>query len=128
LFAFQAEITRMMSGSRYKAAVLCLRKNPAAQRYVARLAHKHGKPKALTILAHKLARAVSYMLRRGQAFDTTMFFSLTATPEQLVRAEVEPDAPLGQAAARARRGARTPRHVATTVNPPGVVMTALPDH
>ena len=26
-----------------EAAVLCLRKNPPAQRYVARLAHKHGK-------------------------------------------------------------------------------------
>jgi transposase len=42
-----------------EAAVLCLRKNPVAQRYVARLAHKHGKGKALTILAHKLgARGV----------------------------------------------------------------------
>jgi transposase len=41
-----------------EAAVLCLRKNPVAQRYGARLAHKHGKGKALTILAHKLARAV----------------------------------------------------------------------
>jgi transposase len=57
-----------------EAAVLSLRKNPAAQRYVARLANKHGKPKALTILAHKLARAVYYMLRRGQAFDATRFF------------------------------------------------------
>jgi Transposase IS116/IS110/IS902 family len=57
-----------------EAAVLCLRKNPPAQRYVARLAHLHGKGKALTILAHKLARAVYYMLRRGQAFEATKFF------------------------------------------------------
>jgi transposase len=49
-----------------EAAVLCLRKNPAAQRYMARLAHLHGKGKALTIFAHKLARAVYYMLRRGR--------------------------------------------------------------
>lgn len=57
-----------------EAAVLCLRGNPAAQRYVTRLATKHGKPKALTILAHKLARAIYYMLRRGHAFDAQQFF------------------------------------------------------
>jgi transposase len=57
-----------------EAAVLCLRGNPAAQRYVTRLANKHGKAKALTILAHKLARAVYYMLRRGHAFDAPTFF------------------------------------------------------
>jgi len=54
--------------------VLCLHGNPAAQRYVARLATKHGKAKALTILAHKLARAIYYMLRREHAFDPTTFF------------------------------------------------------
>ena len=57
-----------------EAAVLCLRGNPAAQRYVTRAANKHGKAKALTILAHKLARAVYYMLRRGHAFDAKSFF------------------------------------------------------
>ena len=57
-----------------EAAVLCLRGNPAAQRYVARLATKHGKAKALTILAHKLARAIYSMLRRGHAFDPNTFF------------------------------------------------------
>ncbi|MBI3083448.1 MAG: IS110 family transposase, partial [Candidatus Omnitrophica bacterium] len=111
-----------------EAAVLCLRKNPTAQQYVARLAHKHGKPKALTILAHKLARAVYYLLSRAQAFDATKFFHRTAVPEQPVRADVEPDAPLGQAAARARRGVRMSRHIAHTAHSPGVVMTATPDH
>jgi hypothetical protein len=48
---------------------------------VARLAQKHGKGKALTLLAHKLARAVYYMLRRGQAFDVTKFFSSTNAGE-----------------------------------------------
>ena len=72
-----------------EAAVLCLRKNPVAQRYVARLAHKHGKGKALTILAHKLARAVYYMLRRGQAFEGTKFFSLTVRGEQPARTEID---------------------------------------
>jgi transposase len=50
-------------------AVLCLRNNPAGQKYMARLEKKHHKGKALTILAHKLARAVYYMLKRQTAFD-----------------------------------------------------------
>jgi len=70
-----------------EAAVLGLRKNPAAQRYVARLAHKHGKGKALTILAHKLARAVYHMLRRGQAFEATKFFAQTAPGDRSARPE-----------------------------------------
>ena len=107
-----------------EAAVLCLRKNPAAQRYVARLAQQHGKAKALTILAHKLARAVYHMLYREQAFDATRFFPLTTTPELPARVEVEPDAPLGPAAAGGQHGARRPRHRANTATPPGVVMTA----
>jgi transposase len=72
-----------------EAAVLCLRKNPVAQRYVARLAHKHGKGKALTILAHKLARAVYYMLHRGQAFEVTKFFPVTAHGAQPSRPEID---------------------------------------
>jgi transposase len=52
-----------------EAAVLFLRDNPAGQKYLARLEKKHGKGKALTILAHKLARAVYYMLKRGVVFD-----------------------------------------------------------
>jgi transposase len=58
-----------------EAAVLFLRNNPAGQKYLARLAKKHGKGKALTVLAHKLARAVYYMLRRDTAFDLDKFFS-----------------------------------------------------
>jgi len=37
------------------------------------LQRKHGKGKALSILAHKLARATYYMLVRSTAFDMTMF-------------------------------------------------------
>ena len=108
-----------------EAAVLSLRKNPAAQRYVARLAQQHGKAKALTILAHKLARAIYYMLHREQAFDATRFFPLTTPPAPPVRAEGEPDAPLDPAIAGARRrGARRPRSIAPTANPPEAVMTA----
>ena len=56
-----------------EAAVLCLRNNPAGQKYLARVEKKHGKGKALTILAHKLARAVYYMLKRQTAFDMDKF-------------------------------------------------------
>jgi transposase len=54
-----------------EAAVLCLRDNPAAQKFLARLEKKHRQGKALTILAHTLARAVYYMLKRQTAFDLT---------------------------------------------------------
>jgi hypothetical protein len=33
----------------------------------------HGKGKALTVLAHKLARAVYYMLKRDVVFDLDIF-------------------------------------------------------
>ena len=56
-----------------EAAVLFLRNNPVGQQHLARLEHKHGKGKALTILAHKLARAVYYMLKRNTAFDMDKF-------------------------------------------------------
>jgi transposase len=57
-----------------EAAVLFLRNNPAGQKYLARLEKKHGKGKALTVLAHKLARAVYDMLKRGVVFDLNTFF------------------------------------------------------
>ena len=56
-----------------EAAVLFLRNNPAGQKYLARLEKKHGKGKALTVLAHKLARAVYYMLKREVVFDLATF-------------------------------------------------------
>jgi hypothetical protein len=43
--------------------------------HFAKLAHKHGNAKALTVLAHKLARAVYYMLTREQPFDLHRFVS-----------------------------------------------------
>jgi transposase len=58
-----------------EAAILFLRDNPAGQQYLARLEKKHGKGKALTVLAHKLARAVYYMLKRGVGFKLDTFLS-----------------------------------------------------
>ena len=56
-----------------EAAVLFLRKNPHGQRALAKLERKHGKGKALTVLAHKIARAVYYMLKRHTAFEPKRF-------------------------------------------------------
>jgi transposase len=58
-----------------EAAVLFLRNNPAGQKLLARLEKKHSKGKALTILAHKLARAVYYMLKHKTAFDMHKFLN-----------------------------------------------------
>jgi transposase len=56
-----------------EAAVLFLRQNQPGKDYFMKLERKHGKGKALTVLAHKLARAVYYMLTREQAFDLQRF-------------------------------------------------------
>jgi len=53
--------------------VLFLRDNPAAQKFLARLEHKHRQGKALTILAHQLARAVYSMFKRPTACDLDTF-------------------------------------------------------
>jgi transposase len=56
-----------------EAAVLFLRNNPQGQKLLTRLEKKHDTGKALSILAHKLARAVYYMLKRKTAFDMDIF-------------------------------------------------------
>jgi transposase len=56
-----------------EAAVLFLRDHPAGQKYLTRLEKKHGRGKALTLLAQKLGRAVYDMLKRQQAFDVHKF-------------------------------------------------------
>lgn len=56
-----------------EAAVLFLRGNQPAQKAVERLASKHGKGKALSILAHRLGRAVYAMLSKRQPFDQARF-------------------------------------------------------
>ena len=56
-----------------EAATLFLRNNPQGQQLLARLEKKHDKGKALSILAHKLGRAVYFMLKRKTAFDMNRF-------------------------------------------------------
>jgi len=58
-----------------EAAVLFLRCNPEGLRYKRRLEKKHGKARALSIIAHKLGRAVYFMLERKQAFEMTKFLA-----------------------------------------------------
>ncbi len=58
-----------------EAAVGFLRKNPEGKKYYARLERKHGKGKALTVLAHKLARAVYHIWKKDQVFDQEKFLA-----------------------------------------------------
>ena len=58
-----------------EAAVLFLRKNPDGQHFLERLAKKHGKGKALSILAARLGRTVYVMLKRREPFDQDKFFA-----------------------------------------------------
>lgn len=58
-----------------EAAVLFLKGNKKRQAWFARLEKKHGKGKALSILAAKIARAVYFMLLRKHPFDEERFLS-----------------------------------------------------
>ena len=58
-----------------EAAVLFLQKNPPGQRLLNRIRSKHGKGKALSILATRLGRASYYMLRNATAFDMDRFMN-----------------------------------------------------
>jgi len=58
-----------------EAAVGFLRKNEEGKKFYDRLVHKHGKGKALTVLAHKLARAVYYIWKHDTVFDQEKFLA-----------------------------------------------------
>jgi len=58
-----------------EAAVLFLRADPEGMKYKKRLERKHGKGKSLSILAHRLGRAVFHMLKRRKAFDMKIFLA-----------------------------------------------------
>lgn len=62
-----------------EAATLFLRNNPQAQKLLARLEKKPDKGKALSILAHKLGRAVYFMLKRQVAFDMNQFLKTSGS-------------------------------------------------
>jgi len=56
-----------------EAAVLFLRHTKDGKKLLAGMVKKHGKGKALSILAHKIGRAVYYMLSRGTVFSMEKF-------------------------------------------------------
>jgi len=58
-----------------EAAVSFLRHNTSGKLLVEKLAKKHGKGKALSILAHKLARVIFYMLKNSTPFNLQKFMA-----------------------------------------------------
>jgi hypothetical protein len=46
---------------------------PEIKKYKMKLQKKHGKAKALSILAHKIGRAVYYMVKRKEVFNLEKF-------------------------------------------------------
>lgn len=56
-----------------EAAVLYLRGNKKAQRYLQNLQRRMSKAKALSVLAHKLGRCVYFMLKNETVFDESKF-------------------------------------------------------
>ena len=59
-----------------EASVLFLKDNPKGMKYRKLLVSKYGKSKSLAIIAHRLGRAVYYMLKRERAFGMKCFLSL----------------------------------------------------
>jgi transposase len=56
-----------------EAAVLFLRHTKDGKKLLSAIEKKHGKGKALSILAHKIGRAVFFMLSRGTVFSPAKF-------------------------------------------------------
>lgn len=56
-----------------EATVLLIRQLPEAKLYVERLAKKHGKGKALSILSSRIGRTVYLMLKRKEPFEAIRF-------------------------------------------------------
>lgn len=57
-----------------EATALLMRQSQRAKDYVSKLETKHGKSKAMSILAHKLGRAIYFIIKRKDAFDMNYFF------------------------------------------------------
>ena len=59
-----------------QAAVHSLKYNKQGKKHLNRLTQKHGKGKALSILAHKIGRATYYILKNKAPFDREKFYGL----------------------------------------------------
>jgi len=58
-----------------EAIVLMMREIPEVKQRIEVLAKKQGKSKAMTMLSHKLGRAVYFMLKRKKYFDLERFIN-----------------------------------------------------
>lgn len=58
-----------------EAAVLYLRGNKKAQKYLQKLQRRMSKAKALSVLAHKIGRCVYFMLKNEKVFDESRFIT-----------------------------------------------------
>ena len=58
-----------------EAACLMAKYNPGIKTYLQKMERKHGKGKGKVILAHKIARAVYFMLKRNTVFDINKFLN-----------------------------------------------------
>jgi hypothetical protein len=58
-----------------EATLLLMRQLPAAKEYIAALATKQGKGKALSILSARLGRCVYLILKRQEPFEAKRFLS-----------------------------------------------------
>lgn len=63
-----------------EATLLYLRGNQLAEKYYNRLTSRHGKGKALTIVAKRLGVAVYYMLKRREPFNEHKFLGISPRP------------------------------------------------
>ena len=59
-----------------QAACLFIKDNDLSKQYHDKLVRKYGKGKALSIIAHKLARATYYILKRRKPFDYEAFYHM----------------------------------------------------
>jgi transposase len=64
-----------LKGAFSEAAVTFLRHTTAGKKLLARREQKHGKGKALSMLAHKIGRAVYDLLSRGTVFSMEKFLA-----------------------------------------------------
>ncbi len=58
-----------------EATLLLLREKQEVKQWHAKLKNRHGKPRALSIISHKLGRAVYYMLSQQKVFDLQKFIN-----------------------------------------------------
>jgi transposase len=56
-----------------QAVIVAKRSHPQIRQMTQRLEKRHGKPTANAIVAHRLARAIFYMLKNGMSFSMELF-------------------------------------------------------